>query len=109
MRNEIYRLLRQMGMTENYVGFFYIVDAVCMAIEDPQRLCLVTKLIYLDVAKKNNTTPEAVERGIRLAISRMWKETPNTVARLSPVPLGKRPTNTKFLALLTARAQNAGS
>lgn len=102
MRDKVCTLLYRLGLTENYTGFFYIMDAVCLAVEEPERLCFVTKLIYPDVAKKHRTTTAAVERGICLGVSRIWRADPEVLPRMFPVPLRERPTNARFLALLTA-------
>lgn len=109
MRDKVCTLLYRLGLTENYTGFFYIMDAICLALEEPERLCFVTKLIYPDVAKKHRTTTAAVERGIRLGVSRIWEEAPDAVRQLSSAQLNEKPTNARFLALLTAWVQGVGS
>ena len=47
---EIYDALYQLGLTANYTGFFHIAYAVHLAVQSPQRLRLVTKWLYPDVA-----------------------------------------------------------
>ena len=65
----IYDLLFQLGVTANYTGFFHASYAIYLAIQQPDRLLLVTKLLYPEVAKRYGTTwwcveqqPSALER-----------------------------------------------
>ena len=48
---EIYRLLYRLGITANYAGFFHLAHALRLCAEKPDRLLLVTKLVYPEVAK----------------------------------------------------------
>lgn len=41
-----YRLLYQLGVTANYIGFFYTAYAMSLCAEQPDRLLLVTKNLY---------------------------------------------------------------
>ena len=100
--DKIYEVLYQMGLTANYTGFFQIVAAVQLSLETPQRLCLVTRWLYPDVARQCQTTAGAVERNIRTAIARIWSEDPDRLARIARTPLSRRPTNAQFLGLLVA-------
>ena len=61
----LYDLLRHLGVTANYVGFSHIGDAVQLCMHSPQRLQLVTKQVYQEVAQRRGTTWKAVERNIR--------------------------------------------
>lgn len=103
----VYELLYRLGMTPNYVGFFYIASAVWLAMEEPQRLLLVTKWLYPEVAKAYQTSWETVEHGIRSAITRLWR-TPDLLRETLKVPLETKPAPAKFISLLAACcAENA--
>lgn len=52
MLTEIYDLLYQLGVTANYTGFFHTAYAVSLCAEHPERLLLVTKWLYPEVAKQ---------------------------------------------------------
>ena len=106
---EIYDALYQLGLTANSTGFFHIAYAVHLAVQSPQRLRLVTKWLYPDVAAYYNTTPAAVERNIRLSVARVWSETPDLLMKLSHTPLSEKPSNAKFLALLVSQLSHAPS
>ena len=99
---DICRLLCYLGLTPNYTGFFYCAYALHLVRQDPQRLCLIYKWLYLDVAKHYRTTPAAVERNIRLSIARIWHTQPERLSALSAVPLTRRPSNARFLSILYA-------
>lgn len=70
---EIYELLYRLGVTANYTGFFYTAYAVQLCAEHPDRLMLVTKWVYPDVAKRYRTNWKAVERNIRTAGNVIWR------------------------------------
>ena len=97
----IQHLLYSLGITEQYTGFFQTVYAVQLSIGDIDRLQLVTKLIYPDVAGRYGTTWTAVERNIRTIISIAWDTDPLLLSELAGFPLRRKPTNTNFLAILT--------
>ena len=71
---QIYDLLYSIGITANYSGFFYTSYAVYLAARQPERLLLVTKWLYPEVAEQYHKAWKNVERGIRTAASLAWKE-----------------------------------
>lgn len=97
----IQRLLRDLGATENYTAFFPTVYAVQFSIDCPDRLRLVTKRIYPDVARRYNTNWRAVERNMRTLVSAAWENAPMGLSELAGFPLRRKPTNAQFLAILT--------
>lgn len=94
-------LLHSLGATENYAGFFPTVYAVQLSISDPERLGLVTKMIYPDVAGRYGTNWKAVERNIRTLVSVAWENDPLMLSELAGFPLKRKPTNAQFLSILT--------
>ena len=62
---QVFDLLYRLGVTANYTGFFHTAEAVAMCVERPDRLLMVTKCLYPDVAKRYETNWKAVERNIR--------------------------------------------
>lgn len=97
---EIQRLLRRLGATENYAGFFPTVYAVQLAICDPDRLGLITKLIYPDVARQFGTNWRAVERNMRTVVSAIWANNPLLLCELAGYQLSDKPKNSAFLAIV---------
>lgn len=101
---EIHNLLLDIGIPANLIGFQYITNAIQLAFVDEAYLCHVTKLLYIDIAKKYCAKPTSVERAIRHAISVAWtygnKEEINRLFRHSINPTKGVPTNSQFLARL---------
>ena len=58
-------LLYSLGVTANYKGFLHTTYAVSLCMERQDRLLLVTKWLYPDVARRYGTNWKAVERNIR--------------------------------------------
>ena len=104
----IYDLLYRLGVTANYTGFFHTAYAVELCVELPDRLLLVTKLLYPEVAKQYHTNWKAVERNIRSVNNIIWQENRPLLEELAHRHLEQRPRNTQLLAILTA-AIAAGS
>ena len=70
----IYDLLYQLGVTANYTGFFHTAYAISLCAEQPDRLLLVTKWLYPEVARQYGTNWKAVERNIRTVSCIIWRE-----------------------------------
>ncbi len=99
---DIYDLLYRLGATANYTGFFYTSYAVSLCLEQPERLLLVTKWLYPEVAKQYRTKWKSVERDIRTVGSIIWRENRPLLEQLARAPLTNKPRNAKLLAILTA-------
>ena len=98
----VYDLLYRLGITANYAGFFHTADAVALCVECPDRLLLVTKLLYPDVARRHGTSWKAVERNIRTVIAIVWEKSPVLLEYLAGRPLDKKPKTAQFLSILAA-------
>ena len=99
-------LLYRLGITANYTGFFHTSYAVYLAVQQPERLLLVTKWLYPEVARHYKTTWHCVERNIRTASSIAWQTNRPLLEALAHRPLLHRPTASAFLAILAACCQN---
>lgn len=64
----IQKLLMQIGIPANMLGFAYIVTALELIALKPDYLNNITKGLYVEVAKKCSSTSARVERNIRHAI-----------------------------------------
>ena len=71
--NNPYDLLHQLGVSSNYKGFFHTAHAVTLCMQQQERLLLVTKWLYPEVAKNYGTNWRAVERNIRTASAISWE------------------------------------
>ena len=104
---EVYGLLHGLGVTPNYAGYFQTAYAIGLCMEEPERLTLVTKLVYMEVAKKYRTTWKAVERNIRTVASAVWERRPEALQALMGRSLNSSPHASQFLAALTVNALSA--
>lgn len=100
--SEIYGLLYRLGVTGNYTGFFHTAYAVALCAEQPDRLLMVTKWLYPEVAKQYGTNWRAVERNIRTISRIIWQENRPLLEELAHRHLEQRPRNTQLLAILTS-------
>lgn len=99
---QIYDLLYRLGVTANYTGFFHASYAVYLAVQQQDRLLLVTKWLYPEVARHYKTSWNCVERNIRTVSSIAWQMNRPLLEELARRPLPRRPTASAFLAVLTA-------
>lgn len=68
---KILKILKQLGIAPDLLGYKYLAEAIDMVLKDDAILHSgVTKILYPTVAKKFNTTPSRVERAIRHAVER---------------------------------------
>ena len=95
MESDVCDVIIAAGVPVNSRGYWYIREAVLMALEDREMLLYVTKDLYPKIATRYNTTPGSVERAIRSAVCRSW-DTGNISCKLRFMCDG-RPTNTQFV------------
>lgn len=98
---DTFGLLHRLGITANYEGYFYTAYAVSLVEKQPDRLLLVTKWLYPDIAKQYNTTWQCVERNIRTVISLAWERNPTQLVRLAGHGLDRKPSVGQFVGILT--------
>ena len=108
---DIYALLYRLGVTANYTGFFQTASAVRLCMEQPERLLLVTKWVYPDVARQYKTSWKAVERNIRTVNGLVWKQNRPFLEKLAGRELPHKPSNAQLLAILaySLLSQDPGS
>ena len=98
----IYDLLYQLGVTANYTGFFHTAYAISLCAEQPDRLLLVTKWLYPEVARQYGTNWKAVERNIRTVSCIIWRENQSLLKELAHRRLDQRPRNAEMLSILVS-------
>jgi len=102
MITEVYDLLCRLGVSPTYKGFFQTAYAVLLAVENMERLLLVTKWIYPELAKQYNTTPECIERNIRTVAAIAWQNNPELLNEMRRCQLTDRSTAAQFIAILAS-------
>lgn len=100
-------LLGQLGITANYKGYFITGYAVLLALDDPQRLTAVTKLLYPTVARHFGIAPCSVERNIRTVVSIAALTNPELLRNLLGPGTQKIPSPGTFIAALAAHCAQA--
>ena len=96
-----------MGVPAHIKGYGFLRQSIIMAVEDPQVISLVTKRLYPDIAKLNNTTASRVERAIRHAIEVAWDrgnvDVLNEYFGYTINNMRGKPTNSEFVAMISDR------
>lgn len=73
LERRIGELLFSLGMPANQKGYRYIVWALKRVEEDPEQLTLLTKSLYVEIAKHFHSNQNAVERAMRNAIGNAYR------------------------------------
>ena len=103
---EIYAVLYDLGITVKYRGFFHAAYAVALALKQPERLIMVTKWLYPEVARRYDSNWNCVERNIRTVANMAWKNNRAYLEQLAHMPLTKKPTTSEFIGILVAYISN---
>ena len=107
----VYGILHDLGITPNYAGYFQTMRAVEMCASEPERLTLITKLVYAEVGKQYGVKWSTVERNIRTVATAAWTHNPEAMEELMGCKLISRPHSSKFVAALTMKvlSETAGA
>lgn len=101
---EIRELLEQLGLSRKEKGFERLSYAIAVTVQEFERAGSVTKLLYPDLAKHFQTTPEKIERSLRHLIEKSWEKGEKT--RFEELfgyhrdNSEVRPTNSEYIAIL---------
>lgn len=110
MENKIINTLKDLGVPCNLLGYGYIKQALLMILQDSSYLKSVTKDLYPDIAKKNQTTASRVERAIRHAVEVVFDYIkPATIEKYfgnSIIDHKGKPCNSLFLATVAEYIQH---
>ena len=97
----IQKTLWDLNIPPNYLGAHYLAYAELLVLEDQNRLTMVTKWLYPEVAARYHTSWQAVERDIRTVISICWAQ--DSGARLNQITgchVTEKPSPTRLIQLL---------
>ena len=101
---EIGELLEQLGLDRKEKGFERLSYAIAVTAKEFERAGSVTKLLYPDLAKHFQTTPEKIERSLRHLIEKSWEKGEKTrFEKLFGYHRDNseiRPTNSEYIAIL---------
>ena len=97
-------IILEIGVPAHIKGYQYLRDSIMLAVEEPDVINGVTKVLYPTVAKKNGTTASRVERAIRHAIEVAWDrgdvDVLNSYFGYTIHNLRGKPTNSEFIAMI---------
>ncbi|RGY98066.1 hypothetical protein DXA13_12255 [Clostridium sp. AM58-1XD] len=98
---EITNRLREIGIPASIKGYWYLREAIQMAVNNYELISSVTKMIYPAIACKYNTTASRTERAIRHAIEVAWNRGGlENVYQVLGYSVISRPTNSELIALM---------
>ncbi|MBC5581588.1 sporulation transcription factor Spo0A [Anaerofilum sp. BX8] len=97
-------ILREVGVPAHLKGYRFARQAILLIAEDESYLNGVTKRLYPDVARSNDTTASRVERAIRHAITVAWErggsEALHDYFGYTAYSQNGKPTNSEFVAAI---------
>ena len=97
---ENYRLIRQLGVTSKYKGYYFLAEAVKLSVEMQGRPIKITKDIYPTLARKFKSTPVNIEHNIRTVLNLCWSSGKETLNDIAGYSLRYKPTNSEFIDIL---------
>ena len=100
-KGDVSRTLCGLGLLPSSVCYFYMAEALRLSLREPDRLLLVTKHVYPDVARCFDTNWKCVERGLRRATNVAWNTAPEKLSELAHRHLTEKPSVSELLSLLT--------
>lgn len=89
----IAEILVNIGISQDSEGFRFLKDAVELVRRQPEAISSMTKVLYPEIARINNTTPACAERNIRTAIQKAHTGAGFCIN-------GRKPTNREMIAYL---------
>lgn len=96
----IYHLIRKMGVTSKYKGYYFVAEAVKLSMEDAGHPLRITKDVYPPLARKYKSTPNNIEHNIRTVVNVCWSANKDQMDRIAGYPLICKPTNSEFVDML---------
>ncbi len=97
----IRKVLWDMNIPPTYLGAHYLAYAELLVLEDQNRLTMVTKWLYPEIASRYKTSWKSVERNIRTVINTCWNQDRGVqMARALGLFLSEKPSPTGLIQLL---------
>lgn len=97
---KIYGIIRKLGVTSNYKGYFFVADAIQLAMNSQDKPIRITKDIYPYLARKYKTTTLNIEHNIRTVINVCWETNRKGMVEIAGYPLIYKPTNSEFIDMV---------
>lgn len=87
---EISAFMLELGIPAHLRGYYYLREAVLLAVSDMELVGSVTKLLYPVIARRYKTTLQRVERAIRNAVEVSWERGNPRCLRICSGSAGRR-------------------
>ena len=104
LEEKITNIFITVGIPAHIKGYYFLREAIKMAIETPEIVNSITKRLYPSIAERFETSASKVERAIRHAIEVAWNrgkiENINSVFGVKVYSNNEKPTNGEFIALV---------
>lgn len=99
MKN-IYGIIRKLGINSTYKGYFYVAEAIALAMNSQEKPIKITKEIYPSLAVKFKTNTLNIEHNIRTVINVCWETNRDGLNEIAGFPLVNKPANSEFIDIL---------
>ena len=93
-------IIRRLGVTSKYKGYFFVTDAINLAMNYHNKPIKITKDMYPYLASKYKTTPMNIEHNIRTVINVCWEKNKKGMDEIAGYPLADKPTNSEFVDMI---------
>lgn len=104
LEEKITNIFITVGIPAHIKGYYFLREAIKMAIDNPEVINSITKQLYPSIAERFSTSASKVERAIRHAIEVAWNrgkiENINSVFGVKVYSSNEKPTNGEFIALV---------
>lgn len=97
---EVYGLIRTLGVTSKYKGYYFVAEAVRLTMELDGMPSKITKDVYPQLARQFGSKPTNVEHDIRTVIQVCWDKNRDGIEQIAGFPLNYKPTNSEFVDML---------
>ena len=90
-----------LGIPTTYHRHNALKICIQLCYEDEDRLLLVTKRLYPEVAEILHTTPQCVERNLRTVVQYCWTHgNRRLLSQMAHYPIMHQPTNSEFISII---------
>lgn len=99
---QIEDLLLSLGIGHQYYGHRMIASAVQRVIQDENNLLCLKSGILLPLASLYNCSWHCIERNLRTAIRRAWRQNAPLLIQIAAFPMLNMPTVSEFIDILAS-------
>ena len=93
-------IIRKLGVTSKYKGYFFVTDAIGLAMNYQDKPIMITKDMYPYLASKYKTKPMNIEHNIRTVVNVCWEKNKKGMEEIAGYPLTEKPTNSEIVDMV---------